>query len=172
MLRAKKNCAGQEEPKLPLSSPSIPPSTRLSLCVQAGCSSLPWCFPSSLLQPWRPTPRGLVLPLLFLRRELLQPCSAREEALLSALASSPLGFGAASPSQSQNAHQKQKEEEEKQKQTKQKGRKFRKIRKLPPPPTQLGMYSGQEFAGRAQCGLGQCGLGFLRAEWCGLRAAG
>ncbi len=31
------------------------------------------------------------------------------------------------------------------------------------------MYSGQEFAGRAQCGLGQCGLGFLRAEWCGLR---
>ncbi len=32
------------------------------------------------------------------------------------------------------------------------------------------MYSGQEFAGRAQCGLGQCGLGFLRAEGCGLRA--
>ena len=32
------------------------------------------------------------------------------------------------------------------------------------------MYSGQDFAGRAQCGLGQCGLGFLRAEWCGLRA--
>ena len=32
------------------------------------------------------------------------------------------------------------------------------------------MYSGQEFAGRAQRGLGLCGLGFLRAEWCGLRA--
>ncbi len=30
------------------------------------------------------------------------------------------------------------------------------------------MYSGQEFAGRAELGLGQGGLGFLRAEGCGL----
>ena len=32
----------------------------------------------------------------------------------------------------------------------------------------IEMYSGQEFAGRAELGLGQGGLGFLRAEGCGL----